>query len=246
MDVSRRECLGLLASMVLGTAGASSIASAEHVERGAPDHVTISYDEATIREYQPRLVLEGVDPRPLKFHALHAESTESTLNAVYGFTQYAYQSGSTEHDSHLGDHEPMIIWYDQSSGDVERVDYAAYHWFRGTAYADSLQFADEERHKPIFRVDKTYHHYYSYAGDIPGEALETTSLLDTIGSWLNNGLEDNLALTQPFNPYDMLTRTEWWRHNSGNWIDATLKAFWFNIGLSGADNTADVTEVETW
>jgi len=249
MERSRRQVLEAIGGSVgIGAviAAISSTASAEHGERGAPTEVTLSYDDELISEYQPSLVLDNVEPDPLAFHGLHAESSESTLNAVYGFTRYPYQSGQTSHDSHLGDHEPIIVWYDQTTGDVERVDYAAYHWFRGTASGDALEYVNDERRRPIFRVDPDYHHYYQASGGAVGTTIQRENLLESIDSWLNNGLEGSLALSQPYDPYAMLSRSTWWRHETMNWIDAFLKALWFNLGLSDATSTADVGRVNTW
>jgi hypothetical protein len=244
---SRRELLrqiGVATSGTVGLVATSSTATAS--SRSTPEHVTLSFDEATIAEYQPQLVLQSVEPRPLAFHALHAESSESSLNAVYGFTQYPYQEGVSEHDSHLGDHEPIIVWYDQSTGDVERVDYSAYHWFRGSLPADALAFADDGQQRPIMRVDPTYHHYYGYQGPIPGEQIQLRNLLDSIDSWLNNGLGESLALSQPYDPWEMLGRKSWWRHTTENRINAWIQSLWFNLGFADARETADVQEVETW
>lgn len=228
-------------------AGLAQLAAAEHSERGPPDHVTVSYDDARIAEYQPQLVLDGVSPEPLGYYGLHAESEESSLNAVYGFVKFPYQEGRLGRaDGHLGDHEPIIVWYDSASGEVERVDYAAYHWFHGWAPADAFQYADEAQKRPMVRVDPAYHHFYIYSGAAAGERLERENLLEGIDGWLANGLEENLALSQPFNPWDMFGRESWWRHNRSNRIDASLKALWFNLGLADASKTSDVSEVSAW
>lgn len=265
-DASRRDVLRTVGSAGSAAIGVGVLASAVAAETTRPQggdlerhsdtsatvtypsgrELTLTYDESLVQEYQPQLVLEDVSPDPISFHALHAESNESTLNAVYGWTLYPFQEGLSSHDSHLGDHEPVIVWYDQSSGDVVRVDYAAYHWFRGTTSADILQYADDAQHRPMLRVDPKYHHYYTYSGRWPGEQLPLDNLLGTIDGWLNNGLESELALTQPFDPWDMLGRETWWRHTRGNYVDALLKSLHFNLGISGATETADVGEVSTW
>lgn len=225
---------------------AAEEAAADHGD-DVPEHVTVSYDETLIKRYQPQLVLGGVAPEPLGYYGLHAESEDSTLNAVYGFVKYPYQEGSGGRtDSHLGDHEPVIVWYDQSTGDVVQVDYSAYHWFRGTAPADRFQYADADQRRPMLRVDESYHHYYIYAGEFPGQRLEVNNLLEAVDGWLSNGLEDELAPSQPHNPWAMLGRESWWRHTRRNWADAFAKALWFNLGLSDATGTADVQEVSTW
>jgi hypothetical protein len=230
----------------VGFAAISSGEVAASGGRESPQYVTVEYDEAIIKQYQPQLVLEGVEPEPIAFHALHATSSESTLNAVYGFTKYPYQEGVTSADSHLGDHEPIIVWYDDSTGDVVQVDYAADHWFRGSVAPETLQYADEDQRRPMFRVDPRYHHYYVYSGGFPGTQLPVEDLTASLDSWLANGLEESLATSQPYDPYRMLGRESWWKHTTGNWIDASLKALWFNLGLSDARETSDLQEVSTW
>lgn len=245
MALSRRDVLKASVAVAVGSTALATAPSGASA-REAPDHVTVSYDDALIQRYQPELVLDGVEPLPSAFHALHAESSRSSLNAVYGFTKYPYQSGVSQQDSHLGDHEPIIVWYDQSTGDVERIDYAAYHWFRGTAGPSAIQFADGKQRKPVMRVDQSYHHYYLYQGELPGSELERRNLLNSIETWRNEGLDEELAPSQPNDPWAMLSRESWWRHNAGNWLDATLKSLWFNLGLSDARETSDVEEVSTW
>lgn len=245
---SRRDVLRGAGALAIGAGAVGSLAGRARAEHrtNKPAHVSISYDEATIEAYQPQVILDGVEPQPSAFHALHAESTESDLNAVYGFLEYPYQQGIGRSDSHLGDHEPVIVFYEASSGDVERVDYAAYHWFRGTAPAESLQYADEAGKRPMLRVDQRYHHYYTYTGRAAGERPELRNLDETIDGWLANGLEGQLAPSQPFNPWAMLGRESWWSHTAGNWLDAQLKAIWFNLGISGARETSDLSGVSVW
>lgn len=246
-DVTRREVLGTVGTAAAGLTGASALsqpAAATHTD-STPDDVTITYDEDLIREYQPALVLKGLDPEPVAFHALHAESSASDLNVVAGFTFYSHQSGLTSADSHLGDHEPIYVFYDATTGAVEYVLYAAYHWFKARAVRDVLQFQDP--HRPVFRPDVEYHHYRIYSGDREGELIETKDLTASIDGWLENGLEEELALSQPNNPYDMQGRETWWRHTRENWIDAKWLAFWFNWNLfTNVADRSDLGEVETW
>lgn len=238
---------GASAAIVLGSAvGVAAAAHDDHRENLA-ETVDWSDDAALIEPYQPQFVLEGVDPEPIGFYALHAEHENRDLAAVYGFTRYPYQAGNVGRtDSHYGDHEPIIVFYDTTTGEVARVLYAAYHWFRGTALPKALTFADDQDRRPVFRVDPDYHHYYIYDGPLPGRRLEVRSLLDYIGGWLDADAEGELALSQPWDPWDMLGRESWWRHTTGNWIQAVFGAIWFNIGISGATETADVEEVSAW
>jgi hypothetical protein len=247
MTVSRRDAIAAYAAggITGGTAVLAGQAAADS-HRSPPDHVTVSYDEAPIKKYQPSLVLEDVEPEPQSFHALHAESDKSDLNAVYGFAKYPSQDGASRQDSHLGDHEPIITWYDPVEEEAVRTDYAAYHWFRGTLVEDAIPTATDANQRPKMYVDPTYHHYYRDDVGVAGERLEVKDLTESVGRWLDEGLEDSLALSQPYNPWGMLSRESWWRHNAGNWIDASLKALWFNLGLSDAAATSDLDEVDTW
>lgn len=247
MRSTRRRALrglarGLSGAAALGVVGTATVAAA----RSAPDHVTVSYDEGLIKTYQPSLVLENVQPEPQAFHALHATSTKSSLNAVYGFAKYPYQEGIGRQDSHLGDHEPIISWYDPSDEEVVRVDYAGYHWFRASLSEGAIPTATDARQRPLMAVDPTYHHYYGHDGPLAGTRLDVEDLTSSIDRWLAEGLDSELALTQPYNPWDMLARRSWWRDTAGNSLDATLKALWFNTGLSGATETSDLDGVTAW
>lgn len=248
---TRREALKAAGTISSGSAGVvgialASIGAVAAGEREPPDHVTISYDETAIKAYQPSLVLEDVEPAPQAFHALHAESSDSSLNAVYGVVKYPYQEGIARQDSHLGDHEPFITWYDPVEAETVRIDYAAYHWFRGSLSEEAIATETDARKRPVMRVDPSYHHYYRDSSGLAGTRLDLEDLTASIGPWLDEGLEEALALSQPYNPWEMLSRESWWRHSTGNWLDAWLKALWFDLGLSDARETSDVEEVETW
>lgn len=253
--VSRRDVLKALGagstiglSIVLG----AELATASHLDKRTElvenGPITLEYDDATIAEYQPQFVLDDVEPEPLAFHALHATHEESDLNAVYGFLKYPYQEGYSSADSHLGDHEPVIVFYEAASGDVVRVDYAAYHWFRGSAGAEAFQYADPEtQRRPILRVDPKYHHYYVYTGNAAGSRPEREDLSTSIETWLESDrIEEKLALEQPWNPWGMAGRESWYKHTRENWVDAFLEALWFDLGLTGAAKTSDLEEVDTW
>jgi hypothetical protein len=247
-DASRRDVLAAAATVGGSLAGAgatTSVASADG-ERSTLADVTLSYDKAKIEEYQPELVLQSVEPRPYGVWALHATKKGSGLNAVYGFTRYPYQQGQTEYDSHFLDHEPWIVWYDAATGTTERVDYAAYHWFRGHAFRDQLEFATDAEKRPVLRVDPNYHHYYLYSGSLAGERPEVNSLLDAIEDWLANGMDEELAVSQPYDPWAMMGRESWWREEARGSFEVVWNAFWFNLGLSDARATSDLDGVPLW
>jgi hypothetical protein len=246
-DSSRRDVIRGVARALAGVSaitGTTALAAA--AMREIPSDVTLSFDEAKIREYQPEFVLQGVDPEPYGVWAMHAKKQGSGLNAVYGFTRYPYQKGQSSYDSHYLDHEPWIVWYDAATGTTERVDYAAYHWFRGHAFRDQLAFASDDRKRPVLRVDPQYHHYYLYSGSLAGERLELNSLLDAIEDWLADGMDEQLALSQPYDPWAMMSRDSWWREEARTSFETVLNAFWFNLGLSDARATSDLDRVSLW
>lgn len=242
---SRRPALKAGAAVATAPIALAS-SSAAAVERSAPDGVEITYNESVIKKYQPSLVLQDVEPDPLAFHALHATADDSSLNAVYGFVQYPYQSGVSSQDSHLGDHEPIITWYDPADEETVRVDFAAYHWFRSHVSEAAIETVSDARERPVMRVDPTYHHYYQPEPGVVGERLEVADLTESIDDWLDAGLESELAISQPYDPWQMLSRESWWRHTTRNWLDALAKATWYNVGLSGARGTAEPEEVSAW
>lgn len=239
-DPSRRELLHLAGAATVGLAGLTGSASASHGD-SIPAHVSLEYEHETIRDYQPQLVLENVEPKPLAFYGLHATSDEYSTNVVAGFTKYPYQQGYSSEDSHLGDHEPVYVFYDEATGDITRVLFSAYHWFKGVVVPDDLQIADP--HRPVLKPHRKHHHYLLYSGPSTGTLVETRDLQSAIDGWLQNGMEEQLALSQPHNPYAMRGRGTWWRHTSGNYVNALLFSIWHDLGLG--PETA-VSEVSTW
>lgn len=247
-DTGRTTRRGLIKG--LGSAAAASatgvvgVAMASHL-RDIPDKVTISDDPSLIKPYRPRFVLEDVEPDPIAYYGLHAEHEDRDLAAVYGFVTYPFQDGRTEADSHLGDHEPIIVFYEQETGDIARVHYTPYHWFNTAAVPETIQFTSDG--SPMFRVHPRYHHYQLYAGEASGRDLELRSLADAIDGWLANGMNSELALSQPYDPWDMFGRESFWRHTFGNYLEAWGSALWFNLGFAGAaGDDSDVSGVSAW
>jgi hypothetical protein len=239
--VSRRRFLRTTGAAALATVASSGAASASH-RRETPDKVTISEDPALIEPYQPQFIMEDVEPAPEGYFALHATHEDEPFNAVYGFLRYPYQDGRTAQDSHHLDHEPTVVYYDPDTGDVVHVDYSAWHWFRARASAEALTFTADGR--PKLRVHPRYHHYLLTASGQSGTRYEPDSLVERIDGWLANGMSSELAVSQPYNPWDLRTRGSWWRRTLDNQIGVRLRALAFNFGFAPVDKSeTDVSGV---
>lgn len=235
---SRRDLLKYLGAAALGGAAASAPASASH-DRDIPPYVTLSYDEELIRQYQPLLVLNGVENRPTGYHAVYVESAESDLDVIVGFNYYLYQAGvdPAGRDSHLGDREPVYIYIDSASGEPIKVQYSAYHWYENTQYYQDLR-TDSTGKRAKLQVVPRWHHHVTYDGWQEGETLEVFDLRESFPSWLDNGLEEELHQGAVYNPTEeMQQRDYWWADGAQNWMERSLASVYLVLGVRGASQT---------
>lgn len=189
-----------LAGVSVLSGGASALARDEH----KPDHVTLTFDEGKLDRYRPRLVFEESSRDQLiGLYGWYATSPEHETDVAVYWASYTHQDGvtMTDLDSHYGDHEPIYVFVDSVTGDVQRIHYSAYHWLKGTAVTD--------REHPRFRVFHPHHHYIKT--ETEGVLVGVEDLHDVFDSWLTNGLEEDLAPGSVVNPWSMKVRQYWWR-----------------------------------
>lgn len=227
---SRRQFLqttaGALArpTAVVGTleATGSTAVRASHVER-KPAHVDLEFDRAFLETYQPCLDLSAVeqnpeDTHPSAMYAWKASSREHSTDVGVYWAEYDYQQGISPFgdDSHFGDHEPVYVLVDSSTGDVREVVYSAYHWLRGRTTLPPLY---DETH-PSLSVVSPWHQYS--LGSVEGEFVAVESLGGDAGladpetettfeEWLSDEyFHDLFAPGVTVNPWTMLSRGHWW------------------------------------
>jgi len=147
-------------------------------------------------------------------------------------------------DSHLGDHEPIYVFVD-SSGNVERVVYTAYHHFAGELDGLQLQqsLRENEDGEPThvqLEIINPWHHYLPRTDpsdarvtlvDVEGD--DEASYLDT---WQTRGIFDSTADEAIYDPWSVADRGSWWDESTWDYRVASMYrtiSQWFDIGGSG-------------
>lgn len=210
MPVTRRAFLRATATATgLGLA-LTGTATADHPQH-QPDHVTLTYDTSTLKQYRPLLEINHLDVRPQALYGWVATSPEYQTDVCVYWAEYSHQEGVTEYDSHYGDHEPCYVFVDSDTGDVEKVIASVYHWMAGTGHATALNM--QGTHAKL-RVINPWHHYTSTDAD--GQQVDLGDLTQVFDAWRNNGLEDDLQPGTVVNPWLMESRGYWWRDDVGS------------------------------
>lgn len=242
-SASRRQVLRQGGAVLAAGAGAAALSAtpvaASHSGE-KPEYVTLTYDEQLIKRYQPLLILDGVEVEPWSYHALYCESQDSDLDVVVGFHKYPYQEGYSEHDSHLGDREPVYVYVDSSSGEPIKIQYSAYHWYENTvSYSDVKTDSSGER--ALLKVVPKHHQHRTYHGwKTGGEArdLPVKNLLETYPGWLDAGLESEIHPGAVYNALEeMQYRDYWWREEALGTFEHILAGVWLHLGVGAASST---------
>jgi hypothetical protein len=205
-----------------------------------PEHVTIGYDEQTLLEYAPKLVLSQEARQ--KWRGLWgwtATSPEYDLDHHVYVALYTHQDGLGTvgqwlSDSHLGDTEWFYVLSDSDTGGTQRVIYDAYHWVAGRQSADSLTMDGQQ---PIARVIDPWHFYATQGvnADAATTVHEIHDLTAEFEPMLSNGLDESLEPGTVTDPATMQTRTHWWLSTVGGWsYDAMLASLVYDLGWVGA------------
>jgi len=204
-----------------------------------PDYVTRSYDEELLEKYQPMLDLSEVDQTPtLKSYV--ARSAEHDTTALVYFATYVFQDGYTIADSHVGDHEPVVLEVDEDAEEIVTAYWDGWHWFVAESRAVTSS-TDAEGMHPTLEVDAK-HHYYRQT-TVEGTELGTEEWSDAeIQGMLDNDWPiDIRTLTVP---WSLSYKTDWWGDDVGNYsFEAMSKRIWLALGLRGSDNASEELKV---
>jgi len=237
----RREAL-LGGGAAAGLAGAMRPARAQSDDEPdwmdeASEDTVFAFDEDWLKRYQPLLVTRGVSPTNITgLFGMRASDPDWDVDVAVYSMEYATQKGALAppigFDDHYGDHE----WFYCYVGDdgLEAIAYAAYHWIVGRAEGEEIP-TYEEKH-PKARVDPRWHNYY--LTDEEGSFQDLDDLTNALGSWLDNGMREHLALETVTNPLTMRERESWWRDGLDRWY----AKFLYSIGTSGAEVAEPVVD----
>lgn len=235
--------LGLAATAGVG-ASVPAMARSEYPHWDTqPEHVTLSYDEPTLLNHAPRLVLSQ-DARE-KFQGLWgwtAMSPDYDRDWHVYVALYTHQEGLSPFaqmlsDSHLGDTEWYYVGSNPETGETERVIYDAYHWIAGRLDASMVTMDGEH---PVARCVDPWH-FYAHS-DLSASAAtafdEIGDLTSKFDAMLANGLGESLQPGTVTDPVTMTSRGHWWRSGLGGFSwDATLARTMYSLGWVGAERT---------
>lgn len=207
--VTRRGFLiGVGTALVGGTAIAGT-ASADHWSH-QPGSVTITYDEAALDAYRPRLVLRGVNEIP-DLYGWIATSPDYDTDAYVYWSHYNIQEGVAPFglDSHFGDREPVYVFVDDTTGEIEEVVYSGWHWMAARTSSPNLDAGEQH---PKLQVAPRHHQYFQTPES--GNLYDVGDLRDEFDQWLANGIEEALEPGTAVNPWRMQSRDDWWRDST--------------------------------
>lgn len=210
--------------------------TSEHWD-ASPEHVTIEYDEDWLQNYKPRLQLFHIpsERRPQYLAGWKATSPEHDTDVAVFFCYYSTQVGLTIWDSHLHDREPIYVFVDSTTGEIEEVLYTGYHWFKAETNDPPL---DGDR--PVFHVVHPWNHYMEHPSPETAylDDVEVEPLTDRFDVWLRNGWNESLHPGAATNPWIMRSRESWWRQK--DWKDTValhLYRLYLRLGWQGGDET---------
>lgn len=251
--ITRRDFLrhsGAIAGSAAGVT-TSTIAAGDHREgnwRAKPDNVTIEYDEEFLRTYQPRLVTTySTRQEFIGFFGYTVRGKPYEYDVACYWAELTHQDGLTLFnfvfgpDSHLGDHEPVYVFVDKSTGEVEKVIYSTYHHFPGEITPETGVFV-QDRHQdlathPILRVVPEWHNYSAAVGDRTGTFFTLESWIAVRDSWKENGFYQETADEAIEDPATMQTRDAWWQKNT---MDYKFGPLFARLGLRGAEQSDEI------
>lgn len=245
---TRRHVVAGLGAAAAGSMTLSGSAAADH-RQSVPEYVSLRYDQAEMEAYRP-LVIDPPrarsDEQAQRWHGWIAESPEYPTTVYVYFMYYQVQrDGGIA--GHRFDREPVYVFVDNETGDVEEIVYSAYHWLaEHTASPPTVTEAGEEH--PTLRIVAPYNHYVltreEAVDEYPVEPLGTAdgqpfSSDDetTFETWLATGWEEDLEPGVVTDPARMRTRESWWREGRETLFTRLWAGLQVELASAGIDST---------
>lgn len=198
----RAEALALLVTVALLTVAAGSALGSPQTEAA-----TCSYDEAELREYQPETSTDHLAvPPTASYGGIYSSPDRNTTVYVY-FLYYPTQNGVTPVDSHDPDIEPVYVVVDEATGDIQRVQYSAYHYLKGAATPSELSMNGSNAR---LHVVEPWHHYRPT--DARGSYVELENYCAVVDQWSES--DWRAAPDAVTHPWTMTDRASWWEADS--------------------------------
>ncbi|QCW05228.1 hypothetical protein [Natrinema pallidum] len=244
MSVSRRRFLATAATTAAAAVAVPGLASAADPPGWTLSHITaVGDDEAELRQYEPYLDIRFDDQQQqVGVYGWWAESSEHDTRAYYYWAKYAKQDSLADRipflgpllsaDSHFKDHEPIIVFTDPDSGDVQTVVYSGYHHFAVRLTGDEMTLAQDELSIPTHPslAVATPHHHYRHQRDatrgVPAHTIagsEFGSFLEKQPQWERNRVFAKSHDPAVFDPWVARDRGTWWDKSTRDYQFARIR-----------------------
>lgn len=229
MNHTRREFVSAIGKGAVAPAAGVTLLSSDPARADEdplsykPESVSWEKDMEVLRRFQPRLDLTLIeenpdDAKPVTLHgSIHYSADFENAVAQY-WCEYQFQNGwlPTGADSHYGDHEPFLVYFDPDTLEPERVIYSAYHWLAANTQTFIVDDSGSARHPLAMPVSPW--HQYTLDVDVPGDDPSAAGTLvgleyfhpDTYRDWWDHGWNESIHPKVVPNPYKMLWRGTWW------------------------------------
>lgn len=200
-----------------------------------PEDAEISFDEYRLRKFQPRFIMtQDARRRSQGLFGYVMESAEHDTFVCCYWHQMTHQEAlpMASANSHLGDHEPVYVFVDEDSEEVETVVYTGYHWFAAEISGEDANLSQARAGYPThvnLRVVDPWNHY-THEPDERGAFVDIESWGSHREAWKRNGFYDPAEVESIENPWTMLDRDGWWADRS---INKQMAGVWRRIGIRG-------------
>lgn len=184
-----------------------------------PEEVTIYYDREYLETYRPLLQLSYEASDLLNdLYGWVATHEQYDTNVCVYWAEYVKQNASRAGewlfggiDGHVGDHEPVQVEVNASTGEVERVRASIYHWLIGRNTTPGPLLEDTN---PRLKVIDPWHQFSAAEPDAAVQELPVENLGDVWDAWLANGMESAVVPGASRNPWRMRQEPDFWRQGN--------------------------------
>lgn len=194
------------------------LVSAESVTDNRPDHVSCSYQESTLEDYRPNLIVSHLESEPSTIYAQYCTSSERSEDVAIYWAYYPVQVGFSSEDSHDVDREPVYVFIDSSSGDVNRIVYSEFHYIKGVEESPNLV----DDNNPILYVESPHHSYNSSDGS--GSYIGLSDFSNVHQGWHDNDWGADIEVTA--DPYEIDSRDSFWDDDNAVWDFRVAEWYW--------------------
>ena len=210
------------------------VAAASSLADETPPYVERSYDQDLLERFQPQLVLRDTDETPtLKGYVARSSEHDTTMLSYWAV--YTHQDGLTNSDSHLGDHELVVMEVDESSDEITNLYWDGYHWFVARSSTVPTETDSEGMH-PKLHVNGRYHFYTTTS--TAGAELGVEEFSDSgMQGLIDNGWPIDVRTLAI--PWSLSSTSDWWANDVGSVsFEAAIRRVYLTLGWYGGDQAS--------